>query len=344
MLSRALILATVILSLVAVPAMLAISSDAQAQNLEAGKSASQIFANSCSACHRSQRGLLKTVPPGSLSGFLREHYTTSKDMAQQMSAYLLSNGATDPRGAGGLTKQGQSAKSGGQQAEPVPGNAPPSGRRLRRGQPPQEAARPDADGLTPEPRADRARRKRGEPQQQAAPGPDGQPVPADDSRLTKRQRQKLLGKKKGREEPKPAATPAPVETAKPDVPKPDAPKPDAPKPDAAAPVEAVKPAEMPKPPEPAPVVIDPKVDAPKPAPTRPAEPGKSAEPAASRPDPVPQVTPAPSTPAPEPSSASPSSAPAEAPAPHDAPPKPTISVTPPPPAPPSGPAVAPISQ
>ena len=114
MLSRALILATVMISiLIAAP-------QAQAQNLEAGKSPSQLFSNSCSACHRSQRGLLKTVPPGSLPGFLREHYTTSKDMAQTMSAYLLSNGATDPRGAGGrLTKQGQDAKSGGQ-SEPSP--------------------------------------------------------------------------------------------------------------------------------------------------------------------------------------------------------------------------------
>jgi hypothetical protein len=287
MLSRALILATVMISiLIAAP-------QAQAQNLEAGKSPSQLFSNSCSACHRSQRGLLKTVPPGSLPGFLREHYTTSKDMAQTMSAYLLSNGATDPRGAGGrLTKQGQDAKSGGQ-SEPSP----------------------DQPVRTKRNRAEQ------QPQQQAAPGPDGQPVPADEKPLTKRQKQKL-DQKKARKEPKPAATatPAPAEVAKPLVAKPE-----------------VTPAEMPKPSEQAPVVIDPKIDAPK------AEPVKPAEPAALRPDPVPQVTPAPSTPAPVVSA--PAEAPAAAPEPSDAPPKPTISVTPPPPpAPPSGPAAAPISQ
>ena len=48
------------------------SAWAQATNLEAGKSASQLFAGTCNACHKSPRGLLKTVSPGSLSGFLRE--------------------------------------------------------------------------------------------------------------------------------------------------------------------------------------------------------------------------------------------------------------------------------
>src|SRR5689334_3641299 len=46
------------------------------ENLDAGKSPSQLFAGTCSACHKSPRGLLKTVPAGSLPGFLRQHYTT----------------------------------------------------------------------------------------------------------------------------------------------------------------------------------------------------------------------------------------------------------------------------
>jgi hypothetical protein len=73
---------------------------AQAQNLEAGKSPSQIFASTCTACHKSPRGLLKTIPPGSLPGFLRQHYTTSPDMATVLSSYLVSNGAADPRSSG----------------------------------------------------------------------------------------------------------------------------------------------------------------------------------------------------------------------------------------------------
>ena len=78
MLSRALSLATVTLLIGCFAADTAL---AQAQNLEAGKSPSQIFAGTCTACHKSPRGLLKTVPAGSLQGFLRQHYTTSPEMA-----------------------------------------------------------------------------------------------------------------------------------------------------------------------------------------------------------------------------------------------------------------------
>src|SRR3954463_10991300 len=70
---------------------------AQATNLEAGKSPSQIFTQTCNACHKSPRGLLKSVAPGSLPGFLRQHYTTSSDMAGILASYLVSNGATDAR-------------------------------------------------------------------------------------------------------------------------------------------------------------------------------------------------------------------------------------------------------
>ena len=74
MLSRALSLATVTLL---IGCFAAAPARAQATNLEAGKSPSQIFAGTCTACHKSPRGLLKTVPAGSLPGFLRQHYTTS---------------------------------------------------------------------------------------------------------------------------------------------------------------------------------------------------------------------------------------------------------------------------
>src|SRR5579864_9852144 len=95
MLGRALSLAavTLLVGFLMVPSV----CWAQVQNLEAGKSPSQLFAGTCNACHRSPRGLLKTVSPGSLPGFLREHYTTSGDMASQLSAFLISNGAGDAR-------------------------------------------------------------------------------------------------------------------------------------------------------------------------------------------------------------------------------------------------------
>src|SRR6201996_5240330 len=108
------------------------SAWAQVQNLEAGKSASQIFAGTCNACHKSPRGLLKTVSPGSLSGFLREHYTTGGEMASQLATYLISNGASDSR------QSKQSADKQGAGADPTdrPG-------RKNRNAPGEAAARPD---------------------------------------------------------------------------------------------------------------------------------------------------------------------------------------------------------
>src|ERR1700682_2216016 len=155
MLSRALSLATVTLligCLAAIPV--------RAQNLEAGKSPSQIFAGTCNACHKSPRGLLKTVPAGSLQGFLRQHYTTSPEMASLLSAFLVSNGATDTRYVGAQPKPGKDAKPEARPAGPPdqldrfrrrvrPAASPPEAPRPD-AERPREAARPDADGLPPQ--------------------------------------------------------------------------------------------------------------------------------------------------------------------------------------------------
>ena len=138
MLSRALSLATVTLLIGCFAA-----DPAQAQNLEAGKSPSQIFAGTCTACHKGPRGLLKTVPAGSLQGFLRQHYTTSPEMASLLAAFLVSNGAADTRFVGGQPKPAKDEKS-----EAKPGGAPEQldrfGRRQRPA-PPQDAAKPEAE-------------------------------------------------------------------------------------------------------------------------------------------------------------------------------------------------------
>lgn len=102
---------------------------AQAQNLEAGKSPAQLFSNTCAACHKSARGLVRTVPPGSLPSFLREHYTTSREMAQQLSGYLMASGGTDTRG------RPQEARQAPPGAEPP--QQPPVAQQPQ--QPPQQA-------------------------------------------------------------------------------------------------------------------------------------------------------------------------------------------------------------
>jgi hypothetical protein len=277
MLSRALSLATVMLLIggfAAVPV--------RAQNLEAGKSPSQIFAGTCTACHKGARGLLKTVAPGSLPGFLRQHYTTSSEMASVLSAYLVSNGAADTRYIGSQPKQG--AKDARQEPSGQPTQLDRFGRPIRRA-PSQEASRPDGDGRSPqaEPEGRRNRlaspdaaRSAGEGQTPAAAGEERGP---DGRRLSAKQRLSKRGKP-GEELPKtdiakPDAAPmgeaAKGETAKDE--KPNTAKEEGSKPEAKPDEEKSESA---------------KLDAPK------SEGTKSDVPL--RADPVPSVTPAPKSP------------------------------------------------
>jgi hypothetical protein len=173
MLSRALILATVMLL---IGCFAAAPADAQATNLEAGKSPSQIFAGTCTACHKSPRGLLKSVPAGSLPGFLRQHYTTSPEMAGVLSSFLISNGATDTRYGGGQGKPDKDAKSDGKPGGP-PVQLDRQGRPIHVSREPtkpeaepQQAAKPDADGISPR---EEAGRKGRNARRLARPAEDG---------------------------------------------------------------------------------------------------------------------------------------------------------------------------
>jgi hypothetical protein len=74
------------------------STAAQAQNLDEGKSAQRLFADSCAACHRSPRGLAKGRYRLTLMMFLKEHYSTSSDTASELAAYLASVDTPQPSG------------------------------------------------------------------------------------------------------------------------------------------------------------------------------------------------------------------------------------------------------
>jgi mono/diheme cytochrome c family protein len=70
---------------------------ASAQNLDAGKPAEKLFADGCTTCHRSPRGLAKGRFSLTLSWFLRDHYATSSDTAKALAAYLQSVDEPPPR-------------------------------------------------------------------------------------------------------------------------------------------------------------------------------------------------------------------------------------------------------
>jgi hypothetical protein len=327
MLSRALSLATVTLLIGCLMAGVA-----AAENLDAGKSPSQIFSSTCNACHKSPRGLLKNVSASSLPGFLRQHYTTGTDMAAVLSSYLISNGAADPRYQGKDAKQ-KDAKQDGRPDQPD---------RLGRRQPPapaQEAARPDAEGTPQGEGGRRGRDAKRFARPHAAPDaakPDGlaPAQAATDSKSGVRQKQGRRGKRPAVEEPPKTEPAAPgdaanedasrdaakAETATTDPAKTDAIKTDGvkdegdkPTRDAAKPVgETEKPAREDR-------SEAAKFD---------AKENAGSEPNPLRPDPAPAVTsasPASATTAPEPGSSTVSPATAAAPAPPAGPPVPPIS-------------------
>jgi hypothetical protein len=70
---------------------------ARAQNLDEGKSPAALFANGCTACHKSPRGLARGRIRLQLFMFLRDHYSTSSNEAWALSSYLDAAGET-PRG------------------------------------------------------------------------------------------------------------------------------------------------------------------------------------------------------------------------------------------------------
>ena len=340
MLSRALILATVTLLIgcfAADPVL------AQATNLEAGKSPSQIFAGTCNACHKSPRGLLKTVPAGSLQGFLRQHYTTSPEMASLLTAFLISNGANDPHYVGNQAKPGKDEKPDARPSGLVE-QLDRFGRRLRPGAPeeaarpeadPREAAKPDADGLSEPGRHGRNAKRLARPEE--SPAAEGQaPAQAtnergpDGRKLSAKQKLSKRGKPGGEELPKADAKeePAKGEAAKEDAPRSDTAKVESGK------TEGSKPSG------------EGKSDSAKSDSARiepPKETGGGDTPAL-RPDPVPSVTPAP--PASPSVSAAVSNAPPEptlAPS-VPSPAAPAMTAAAPPPVAPAGPPAPPISQ
>lgn len=342
----------------------ALAERAKAQeNLDAGKSPSQIFGGTCTACHKSPRGLMKTVSPSSLPGFLRQHYTTSSNMAGVLASYLISNGATDTRYAVGQPNpQQKGAKEGAKDAtreartdarSATPSDQPehpgrrqhPGGAASQEAPDPRQAARPDAEGTTPEPGTHfgrNARQRLARPTDApdaARPEMDGQTPPQaavergpDGRRLSSKQRLSKRGRS-GEELPKsdiktdtPREEPAGVEPAKGEPAKSEAAKTDIDK------VDSVRP------------------DGGRPAPGDKSdsvtiEPQREPDTPTLRVDPVPPVSPAPSTVLSEPpATMSPGSQ--EPPTTTSAvPPPPAVTAsTPPPVLAPAGPPAPPISQ
>jgi len=65
------------------------------EDLDKGKSADRLFASNCATCHHSPRGLAKATNRYSLSSYLREHYTSSRETADALATYLAAQAVPD---------------------------------------------------------------------------------------------------------------------------------------------------------------------------------------------------------------------------------------------------------
>src|SRR5262245_24962814 len=99
-------------------------------NIDAGKSPAQLFADTCSNCHRRASELKRAS-----AGFLRQHYTPGAQEAAAMATYLASIPA-DPRG--GKDK----AKAAPQEKEKA--KAPPHQQQVQERPPERPPERPKA--------------------------------------------------------------------------------------------------------------------------------------------------------------------------------------------------------
>jgi hypothetical protein len=89
---------------------------ANAQNLDQGKSAVQLFNDSCTACHRGAAGLARGRSRTALFQFLQEHYSSGSTTAAELASYL----ASVDRPQGGRARPAEAGA-----VRPVAGNPPP---------------------------------------------------------------------------------------------------------------------------------------------------------------------------------------------------------------------------
>jgi hypothetical protein len=159
---------------------------ANSQNLDAGKSPAQIFADTCSACHRRAQELKKPS-----ASFLRSHSTTSQAEAASLAGYLAGIPG-DPRGSQQRKQSGSATptetrparrqEQSREQPKSTQGPAESKGRRSRNTEERERGAAPPAAApvttATPAPTtAPAVQVPPAEPQPQAtaAPAPPARP-------------------------------------------------------------------------------------------------------------------------------------------------------------------------
>jgi hypothetical protein len=85
----------------AVCGFLAVAPASAEDNLDSGKTPAQLFASDCAICHKTPQAVSKAgnaLGGARLQGFLREHYTASREVAAAIAAYVQAAGRSSAPG------------------------------------------------------------------------------------------------------------------------------------------------------------------------------------------------------------------------------------------------------
>jgi hypothetical protein len=114
------------------------------ENLEKGKTPAQLYASDCAICHKVPRGLFKGGY--GLEDFLRAHYTSSRESAAAISAYLRSvdkggPAKDEPASKRKATKTGSTKTGSTKTGNPALPPAKPTGEKAPETKSPDDAAK-----------------------------------------------------------------------------------------------------------------------------------------------------------------------------------------------------------
>jgi hypothetical protein len=169
-------------------------------NIDQDKTPAHIFSSDCAVCHKSTRGLANGRGSSELTGFLAEHYTSSREEAAAVAAYVLAGGGGVGRAAP-AREEAPAAEEGRTPAEQ------PKTREARRSAKPGEE--PATSGK-PE-RTANERRRRGQRTATAEPGGVG----SETKPAAEEHEPSPAARAHGRQEPPENASPTPVPEPKP---------------------------------------------------------------------------------------------------------------------------------
>jgi hypothetical protein len=140
------------------------------ENLDHGKTPAQLFASDCAVCHKSPQGLAKSGG----EGFLRQHYTASRESAAALAKYLEASGAAPaaPAKKGTTTKRAAKGDAKGGDKGDAKGEKKPDGAVTLPGDnKPEDAPKPSEPKASESKPAEPAESKPAEPKTEPAPAP-----------------------------------------------------------------------------------------------------------------------------------------------------------------------------